>query len=153
MNPIDFTPLYRSSIGFDRLVPMLDSAMNTAVDSYPPYDIEVLDDSHYVITLAVAGFERKELDIQVENNTLIVRGIKDKREDKEGEKNSFLHRGIANRSFERKFQLAEYVEVTEADLKNGILAIDLVKEIPEKMKPRSISISEPSEAIEHKKVA
>lgn len=151
MKPIDFTPLYRSSIGFDRLVPMLDTAMSAASDGYPPYNIEVIDQTHYAITLAVAGFDGEELDLKVENNTLIVRG--DKRHgDKDSDRN-YLHVGIANRSFERKFQLAEYVEVTKADLRNGLLTIDLVKEIPEAMKPKSIAINEPSKPLEHKQAA
>ena len=151
MNPIDFTPLYRSSIGFDRLVPMLDSAMTAASDGYPPYNIEVLDETHYVITLAVAGFNQEDLDLQVENSMLMVRGEKNSAD--EGSERNYLHRGIANRSFERKFQLAEYVEVTNAGLKNGLLTIDLVKEIPEKMKPKSIEINTVGKPLEHQDAA
>ncbi|RYG02832.1 MAG: Hsp20 family protein [Chitinophagaceae bacterium] len=139
MNSIDLSPLYRSTIGFDRLGTLLDSALraeNTA--SYPPYNIEVTGENRYAITLAVAGFELSELDIQVERGLLSVRG---KKLDDSPNGRKFLYQGIAARSFERKFNLADHVEVTGAQLNNGLLAIQLVKQIPEAMKPKTISIS------------
>lgn len=148
MTTIDLTPLYRSSIGFDRMGSLIDSALRSQKDSsgFPPYDIESTGEDRYAITLAVAGFEQDELDIQVENGALRVRGKK--ADDSEGK--SYLYRGIANRSFERKFNLADHIEVAGADLKNGLLTISLVKEIPEAMKPRSISIGSAGATLEHK---
>lgn len=153
MNSIDLTPLYRNSIGFDRLASLLDSALrtDTVTSGYPPYNIEMLGENRYAITLAVAGFEQTELDIMVEKGVLTVRGKKAKEEERH-----YLHQGIANRAFERKFNLADYVEVTGADLNNGLLTIKLVKEIPEAMKPRTIAINQPrndghnSKVIEHR---
>ena len=153
MNRIDLTPLYRSSVGFDRLASLLDSTLrgeNNAGTGYPPYDIEMVDDNQYEITLAVAGFEQNELDIQTEKGVLTVRGRKRPQQDDK----KFLHKGIAYRTFERKFNLADYVEVTGADLNHGLLTISLVKEIPEAMKPKKIEIgNKPSaKVIEHKTV-
>ena len=147
MTTIDLSPLYRSSIGFDRMASLLDSAMRSqkAGVGFPPYDIEATGENRYAISLAVAGFEESELDIQVENGVLRVRGKKGD----ESEDRSYLYRGIANRSFERKFNLADHVEVSGADLKNGLLTINLVKEIPEAMKPRSITINQGA-TLEHK---
>lgn len=146
MNTIDLTPLYRSSVGFDRLASMLDSALrsDTVNSTYPPYDIEVLDENRYTITLAVAGFERGELDISVENNVLAIRGSKDADDER-----NYLYQGIAHRSFDRKFNLADYVEVKTAGFNNGLLTINLEKQVPEAMKPRTIVINEGCEAIEH----
>ncbi len=151
MNTIDLTPLYRSSIGFDRMGSLLDNALRSqkAGVGFPPYDIEATGEDRYAITLAVAGFEESELDIQVEKGVLCVRG---KKAD-ESEEKSYLYRGIANRSFERKFNLADYIEVRGADLKNGLLTISLVKEIPEAMKPRSIAIKATGASLEHKEKA
>lgn len=148
MNTIDFTPLYRSSIGFDRLATLLDNAMRSEVapGGYPPYNIEALKDDRYTITLALAGFDKDEIDINVEKGVLTVQGNKPNEEDR-----SYLYQGIANRAFERKFNLAEHVEVTGANMKNGLLVIDLVKEIPEAMKPRKIAIQQGSSVIEHKR--
>jgi molecular chaperone IbpA len=148
MNTIDLTPLYRSSVGFDRMGSLLDNALRSqkAGVGFPPYDIETTGEDRYAITLAVAGFEDSELDIQVEKGVLCVRG---KKAD-EGEEKSYLYRGIANRSFERKFNLADYIEVRGADLKNGLLTVNLVKEIPEAMKPRSIAIKAAGATLEHK---
>ena len=139
MNRIDLTPLYRSSIGFDRFGSLLDAAFQTekTATGYPPYNIEVVEENTYAITLAVAGFKQEELDIQVENGVLTVRGKKEQGDNA----GKFLHQGIATRSFERKFNLADHIEVTGADLQDGLLTIDLVKEVPEAMKPKSISIS------------
>lgn len=148
MNTIDLTPLYRSSVGFDRMGSLLDSALRSqkAGVGFPPYDIETTGEDRYAITLAVAGFEEDELEIQVEHGVLSVRGKKaDEDEDR-----SYLYRGIANRSFERKFNLADFIEVQGADLKNGLLTINLVKEIPEAMKPRSIEIKPANATLEHK---
>jgi len=139
MNSIDLTPLYRSSIGFDRLASLLDSALSSSDNSsggYPPYNIEVLEDNHYSITIAVAGFEESDLDIKVEKGVLTVRGEKS-----DNSERKYLHQGIANRTFERKFNLADYVEVEGAELKNGLLMVNLVKEIPDAMKARKISIN------------
>ncbi len=146
MNSIDFTPLYRNSIGFDHLASMINSAMRseTAINGYPPYNIEVVEDDRYAITIAAAGFEQHELDIDVEKGVLTVRGKKAAEDSKK-----YLYQGIANSTFERKFNLAEHVEVTGAKLNNGLLTIDLVKEVPEAMKPRKISITQTSGVIEH----
>ena len=148
MTTIDLSPLYRSSVGFDRFGSMLDSAMRSEKSStgYPPYDIESYGENEYAITLAVAGFEESELDIQVEKGVLSVRG---KKADAENQRN-YLYQGIANRSFERKFNLADFIEVTGADLNNGLLKISLVKEIPEAMKPKTISIGQSGKTLEHK---
>ena len=148
MNTIDLTPLYRSSIGFDRMGSLLDNALRSqkAGVGFPPYDIETTGDDRYAITLAVAGFEESELDIQVEKGVLSVRGKKAE----DSEEKSYLYRGIANRSFERKFNLADHIEVREASLKNGLLTINLVKEVPEAMKPRSIEIKPAGATLEHK---
>ena len=139
MNRIDLTPLYRSSIGFDRFGSLLDAAFQTEKTStgYPPYNIEVVEENNYAITVAVAGFKEAELDIQVENGVLTVRGKKQVSD----EKQNFLHQGIATRSFERKFNLADHVEVKGADLQDGLLTLNLVREIPEAMKPKSIAIN------------
>lgn len=146
MNAIDFSPLYRNSIGFDHLASLINSAMRSEGSSngYPPYNIEVLQDECYAITLAVAGFGQDEIDIHVEKGVLSISGKKSTQDKRE-----YLYQGIADSSFERKFNLAEHVEVTGAKLDNGLLTIDLIKEIPEAMKPRKISISQVSEAIEH----
>lgn len=148
MNTIDLTPLYRSSIGFDRLAGMLDSALrgDTSTGGYPPYNIEATGENRYTITIAVAGFEESDLDIQVERGVLTVRG---KKSDDDKDRN-YLYQGIAARSFERKFNLAEHVEVTEAEMRNGLLNISLVKEIPEAMKPRSIEIKSANRVLEDK---
>ena len=147
MNSIDLTPLYRNSIGFDRLAKMLDNTMSADAVStgYPPYNIEALDEDAYAIVLAVAGFDREELDIKVEKGVLTVSG------NKAGEKErNYLYHGIADRSFERKFNLADYVQVLDADLSNGLLTINLKKEIPEAMKPKTIAINQDGNVIEHK---
>ncbi|EAR09950.1 Hsp20 family protein [Reinekea blandensis] len=146
MNAIDLTPLYRSSIGFDRLANLLDSAfsVDSNTSTYPPYNIESLDDNRYAITLAVAGFKEEDIEIVVEKGVLSVKGKKDA-----DEKRKYLHQGIANRAFERKFNLADFVEVTGAELVNGLLTISLVKEVPEEMKPKKISISSDTRVLEH----
>lgn len=139
MRQTDLTPLMRATVGFDRLWNLLDSA--TRVDesafSYPPYNIEKIGEDDYRIVMAVAGFGEGELDITVKENSLVVTGRKEKAEDGETQ---YLYRGIANRAFERRFDLADHIRVTGARLENGLLFIDLVREIPEAMKPRSIKI-------------
>ena len=137
MRPIDFAPFYRSTVGFDRLFDLLDSAsgVDSGVPGYPPYNIERLSENEYRITMAVAGFAEDELKIDVKEQTLNVKG--EKKAEKDGQ---FLHRGIAARSFERRFQLADHVEVKGADLKDGLLHIDLVRNVPERLKPRAIAI-------------
>ncbi len=144
MNAIDLTPLYRNTIGFDRFASLLDRALVSApsTQAYPPCNIEVLDDNEYAITLAVAGFSDTELDINVEKNILTVRGNKEPKEAK-----NYLHQGISNRAFKRKFNLADYVEVTNASLSKGLLTIELVKEVPEAMKPKSIAINAKANAM------
>ncbi|SMF29328.1 molecular chaperone IbpA [Alteromonadaceae bacterium Bs31] len=140
MRTLDFSPLYRSAIGFDRMANMLDSLSRTdqSQPSYPPYNIELTGDDQYRISMAVAGFELGELSIETKQNSLNVSGTKS--EQKETSR-QFLHQGIAARNFERRFQLADYVKVTGAALENGLLHIELVREIPEAMKPRTIEIS------------
>lgn len=147
MNTIDLSPLYRSTIGFDRLGALLDTALRAdqASAGYPPYNIEATGENRYGITLAVAGFEENELEIQAERGVLTVRG---KKAD-EGKERRYLHQGIATRAFERKFSLADHVEVTGAQLNNGLLTISLVKEIPEAMKPKSIAINSNGNLIQH----
>ncbi|WP_019613863.1 Hsp20 family protein [Psychromonas ossibalaenae] len=147
MKAIDFTPLYRNSIGFDRFADLLDNALSadTVTAGFPPYNIEAIDNQRYSIQLALAGFTREDLDISVEQGVLTVRGKK-----AQDEERCYLHQGIAHRAFERKFSLADYVEVTGADLSCGLLTIGLTKEIPEAMKPKSISINDRSNVIEHK---
>jgi len=138
MDRFDFSPLFRSTIGFDRLARLVDSA--TRVDStalsYPPYNIEKTGEDSYRLTMAVAGFSQDELDITVHENTLIVTG-KAQEHDENGR---YLHRGIARRAFERRFSLADHLKVTGASLDNGLLHVDVVREIPEAMKPRTIKI-------------
>ncbi|HXI88166.1 MAG TPA: Hsp20 family protein [Parvularculaceae bacterium] len=141
MRSFDLTPLYRNSVGFDRLFDLLDSAAKVDAGSgYPPYNIERLDEDNYRITLAVAGFGESDLDIEVHEETLTVSG---KRADGDEER-AYLYQGIAGRSFERRFRLADHVRVEGASLVNGLLNIDLKREIPEAKKPRKISIGEKS---------
>ncbi|HDX8595489.1 Hsp20 family protein [Aeromonas dhakensis] len=136
MRSIDFSPLYRSAIGFDRLANLIESAASNGNAGYPPYNIEQLGDSDYRISMAVAGFTQEELELSFQENLLTVKGNKQA----DAERN-YLYQGIAERGFERRFQLADYVRVKGADLKNGLLHIDLVREVPEAMKPRKIEIN------------
>lgn len=133
----DLSPLYRSSIGFDHLVSLLDSARRSdqGGNSYPPYNIERTGDDAYRISMAVAGFDQSELTVETKENTLTISGVKSKDESK-----NYLYHGIAERNFERRFQLADHVRVNRANLENGLLHVDLVREIPEAMKPRTIAI-------------
>ena len=136
----DFSPLFRSTIGFDRLSRMLEaSALADPGVSYPPYNIIKLDEDNYRITMAVAGFAEKDLEITAKENQLIVAGKTAERE--EQKEATYLHRGIAERAFERRFQLADHIRVLGASMENGLLTVELVREIPEQMKPRKIEIS------------
>jgi molecular chaperone IbpA len=142
MRTYDLSPLYRTAIGFDRLARLLnDVQRNEAEVSYPPYNVELIDENQYRIVMAVAGFESAELDIETENQALKVVGRKAKSE----AETTYLHRGIATRDFEHKFQLADHVKVTNAKLENGLLVIELVREVPEALKPRKIEINTSTE--------
>ena len=148
MRNFDFTPLYRSTIGFDRLTSLLDAATQReqTQPSYPLYNIELLDKDRYRITMAIAGFIDEELEIQSEQQTLTVKG----RKADDGKERNYLHQGIAGRDFERVFQLADHVKVTGASLENGLLNIDLERELPETMKPRQIAINGKTRLLETK---
>ena len=134
----DLSPLYRSTVGFDSLASMLDqvASFDNEANAYPPYNIERLAENDYRITMAVAGFGRQDLQVEVKENTLSIRGEK-KETDAE---RTFLHRGIASRAFERRFQLADHVEVRGADVNDGLLSVDLEREVPDRLKPRTIEI-------------
>jgi molecular chaperone IbpA len=141
MRTIDFTPLYRSAVGFDRLASLLESAARTSQENgWPPYNIETTGENAYRIEIAVAGFKPDELNIEVKENLLTVTGRKTANDDA-GANRTYLHRGLAERDFERRFQLADYVIVTEAALDNGLLSISLKRELPEALKPRRIEIA------------
>jgi molecular chaperone IbpA len=149
MRTYDFTPLWRSTIGFDRLFDLLDETQRAVEDHYPPYNIERLGDDRYQIALALAGFAPDELAITAEQNVLTVEGRKADRETRE-----YLYQGISARPFKRQFNLADYVQVTNASFDNGLLRIELVREIPEAMKPRRIAIgAAPVEQIAQQKAA
>jgi len=139
MNGFDFTPLFRSTIGFDRLTQLIDAA--TQVDngtlSYPPYNIEATGENAYRLTMAVAGFAAEDLDVTAKEGVLVVVGKARKEEDEA----RYLHRGIARRAFERRFQLADHIQVAAASIDNGLLHVDLVREVPEALKPRKIAIT------------
>jgi molecular chaperone IbpA len=137
MRTLDFAPLYRSAVGFDRFASLLEAATGEAAGGYPPYNIERTDENAYRIEMAVAGFRPDELNIEVKENLLTVQGRKAAND--EGRR--FLHRGLAERNFERRFQLADFVVVTEAKLADGLLSISLKRELPEALKPRRIEIS------------
>ncbi len=138
MRTIDFTPLHRFAVGFDRMQRQLDSAqrMDETAQSYPPYNIETRGDDDYRITMAVAGFAEDQLDVTVKEDTLYISGKSESLD----QETSYLHRGIAGRSFERRFELADHIQVTGAGLENGILHIDLKRLVPEEKKPRQIKI-------------
>lgn len=137
MRTFDLSPLYRASVGFDNLTRLFDATRLDDVPSYPPYNIVKSGEDAYRITFAVAGFSGQDLDVQVENQTLTVRGKITQDETSP----TFLHRGIAGRSFERKFELADHIQVSGAQMENGLLHIDLKREIPEALKPRKIAIA------------
>jgi molecular chaperone IbpA len=134
----DFAPFRRSSVGFDRLFDMLENSSGATQENYPPFDLIKVGENDYRIELAVAGFKPDEIDITSQQNQLIVSGRKSEESDEQG--SDYIYRGIANRSFERRFALADHIQVKGADLKDGLLSIELVREIPEAMKPRKIDI-------------
>jgi molecular chaperone IbpA len=138
MTTFDFSPLFRSTVGFDRMQRLLESAMRAdEANGYPPYNIEKMEENAYRITMAVAGFSESDIDIEVKDGVLFVTG---KQAEEQGDR-SFLYRGIAGRAFRRSFQLADHVKVQGAALENGLLHVDLMREIPEAMKPRKIAIN------------
>lgn len=138
MHGYDFSPLFRSTVGFDRLTRLIDTAtrLDESAPSYPPYNIEKTGEDAYRITMAVAGFAEDEIEITAQDNTLVITGKPKKPE----QERTFLYRGIAGRAFERRFQLAEFIQVKSAALENGLLHVELVRVVPEAMKPRSIKI-------------
>jgi len=137
MTTFDFTPYRRSTVGFDRLFDLLESTGRQQGDNYPPFDLERLSQDRYRVTIAVAGFRQGEIDITAQQNLLLVKGNK---EAAAQDRSSILYSGIANRNFERRFELADFVRVESANLQDGLLTIDLVREIPEAMKPQKIAI-------------
>lgn len=136
MMTFDISPLYRSTIGFDRLADLFDTALNTDTNGYPPYNIESVDENSYRITMAVAGFGENDISIVQSGHELVVTG----QGQNDADHRQYLYRGIAGRSFERRFQVAEHVKVTDARLENGLLQISLVRELPEALRPRKIAI-------------
>ncbi|MBD3728472.1 MAG: Hsp20 family protein [Sphingomonadales bacterium] len=140
MSRTDFTPYRRNTVGFDRLFDLMENQLRSGGDNYPPFNIERRSEDAYRITLAVAGFKPADLDITAQQNLLVIQGKK-KDEPVDGE---MLHVGIANRGFERRFELADYVRVDNADLSDGLLVIDLVREVPEAMKPKKIMLGQPT---------
>ncbi|WP_068086986.1 Hsp20 family protein [Polycladidibacter stylochi] len=148
MRHFDLSPLYRSTVGFDRMLSLLDSANSDQAPAYPPYNIERTGENAYRISMAVAGFKEAELTIEAKEHTLTIHG--EKAED--NEEKEVLYRGIASRAFERHFQLAEHVKVVGASLEHGLLHIDLVRELPEAMKPRKININVSSSTEERKQI-
>lgn len=154
MRQFDFTPFRRSTVGFDRLFDLLEtSARQAGSENYPPFNLERLAEDHYRITLAVAGFKADEIDVTAQQNLLLVQGKK--ANENENNAGSFLHLGIANRSFERRFELADFVRVESANLADGLLVIELIREIPEAMKPKKIAVNAGSQPvpIEHRDAA
>ena len=146
MQTVDFSPFYRSTVGFDRLFRNLDTLVGQEAKSYPPYNIERTGDDAWRVTIAVAGFSEGDIAVESKENTLTVKGAKAPETDKARD---FLHRGIAERAFELRFQLGEYVEVVGADLQNGLLHIELKRELPESKKPRQIAIGTAPKTIEN----
>lgn len=153
MRTYDFTPLFRSTVGFDRLARLMDAANQVDnAPSYPPYNIEKISDDDYRITMAVAGFSEKDLEIVVQENSLLISGRLEKAD--ESDEKTFLHRGIATRAFERRFDLADDIKVMGASVENGLLNVELVRVVPEEKKPRRIEIGAGApKAIEKKKAA
>lgn len=150
MQNFDFSPLFRNAIGFDRLTHALETAHQANNSGgYPPYNIELTGEDKYCITMAIAGFTRDDLEIETKQNILRVSGSKSDSD----EGRTFLHRGIANRSFDRSFQLADHVRVGNASFDDGLLHIDLYREIPEALKPRTITITDGRETVQTQKVA
>ena len=148
MRGFDLTPYRRSTVGFDRLFDFLENSARAEQDNFPPFDIEKLSDDRYRITLAVAGFRQDEIEITAQQNMLVIKGRRAENRERDG---NYLHIGIATRAFERRFELADFVQVNGADLRDGLLSVELVREIPEAMKPRKIEIGGgASEAIERR---
>jgi molecular chaperone IbpA len=150
MQTFDFSPFYRSTVGFDRVFSRLDGLVGQEAKTYPPYNIERVEENAYRVSIAVAGFASSDISIESKENSLTIKGAKAA----EGQEKAreFLHRGIAERAFELRFQLAEYVEVTGANLENGLLHIDLKRELPESKKPRQIAIGNAPQTIEDQTV-
>lgn len=150
MRNFDLSPLFRSSIGFDRMTRLLDAAtrMDDSAFSYPPYNIEKTGENAYRITMAVAGFSEDDLNVTVQENSLVISGKLNKSEDEK----KYLYRGIAGRAFERRFELAEHIRVSGASLVNGLLHVDLVREVPEAMKPRTIKIEAKGAPVQHQTI-
>ncbi len=142
MRTVDFTPLYRSIVGFDRLADMMDSATKIESQGYPPFNIQHVEENEYLIELAVAGFGEADLTVEVQENILTIAGKIAAKDDSASRR--FVHRGIAERAFERRFHLADHVKVAGAELLNGLLTVHLVREIPEAARPRKIAISDVS---------
>jgi molecular chaperone IbpA len=151
MRTFDLAPLYRSTVGFDRLFSMFDQAGDAGTPGYPPYNIERTGENAYRISVAVAGFAESDLNIEAKENTLTIRGEKQEKTDEQ--KGETLYQGIAARAFERVFQLADFVQVKGASLENGLLHVDLVREIPEAKKPRQISIGNGKAKVVEQKAA
>lgn len=149
MTDFDFTPLFRSTVGFDRMMQLVDSALHTGESggAYPPYNIEKLSDNAYRITMAVAGFSEDDIKVMVHENTLFISG---KNRVDEEEKVEYLYRGIAGRAFERRFQLADFIKVGDAKIENGLLKIELIREVPEAKKPREIKITNTKKSLPNK---
>jgi molecular chaperone IbpA len=145
----DFSPFHRSTVGFDRLLSLLDKASgpDSSGQTYPPYNIERTGENAYRITLAVAGFRDNEISVETRENTLTVRGAKEAQKANENEKRELLYQGIAGRAFERRFHLADHVSAVKATSENGLLHIDLVREVPEAQKPRSIAVQTAGKAV------
>lgn len=141
----DFSPLFRSSVGFDRLTQLMENTLQKAEPTYPPYNIEKTGEDKYRITLAVAGFDRSDLDVTIQENRLIISGRMNEQAREQEEQTQYLYRGIAGRAFRHAFELADTVRVVGAELVNGLLHVDLVREIPERAKPRQIEISKAGE--------
>ena len=139
MRTLDFSPLFRTTVGFDRMAALMDSLANEPTNSFPPYNIEATDEDNYRITMAVAGFGEDDIEITAQDAQLLVNGCLNRNEAEDNR--TFLQRGIAERAFERRFNLAEHVVVKDARLENGLLHIDLVREVPEEKKPRKIAIA------------
>ena len=146
MRTFNMTPLFRNSVGFDRMARLLDGGTADQAPTYPPYNIEKIDENSYRITMAVAGFAEADLDVQVKDNQLTVSGNVESK-DEDAKEQQYLHRGIAARAFERRFNLADHIKVSGANLVNGLLHIDLLREVPEAMKPRTIAINNNLKAI------
>ncbi len=138
MSRLDFTPYRRNTVGFDRLFDLMENQVRNNGDNYPPFNIERRSDDDYRITLALAGFRAEDLEITAQQNLLVIQG---KKRDEDVQQGELLHVGIANRGFERRFELADYVRVQRADLADGLLVIDLVREVPEAMKPKKIAVN------------